>query len=84
MSQAWTVSLEVVAPVLEGEGLDEVRTEEIAATAGSRATAGAKAVAQAKGYGWKVLSILDIRPNEDSIPSSAKLLSFPPPSTKPN
>jgi len=88
MSQAWTVTLEVVAPPLDEAGPDEVRNADIAVSANSRATAGAKAVAHAKGYGWRVLSILDINPREDQSavdpPSKSNLLSFPMTSSKPN
>lgn len=88
MSQAWTVTLEVVAPPLDEAGPDEVRSADIGVSANSRATAGAKAVALAKSYGWKVLSITDIKPAQDSSApsalSTAKLLSFPMPSSKPN
>ena len=88
MSQAWTVTLEVVAPPLDEAGPDEVRNADMSVSANSRATAGAKAVALAKSYGWRVLSILDIKPAEDpsasTQPSTGKLLSFPMTSSKPN
>ena len=88
MPHDWTVSLEVVAPPLDDSGPDEVRTAEIAASASSRASAGARAVAVAKSYGWKVLSILDVKPREKpstlSRSANGKLLSFPTPSGKPN